>query len=472
MNPRTEAPVQGQWGTMKVNPSGHLSIGGCDVVNLASEYGTPLVVYDEAWMRQRMRTFQQASKRDGWKVQVSYAAKAFCSIAVCQVVAEEGLGLDVVSGGELYTALQAGILPQQIHMHGNNKSWSELSYAVEVGVGLIIVDNMVEMGMLAEIAERAHREVSILLRISPGVEAHTHEFISTGQQDSKFGFDLASGQAHQALQQVLRFVPHLRCMGLHSHIGSQIFEPDGFTVAIERMGKLYAYGVGLGLPFQILNVGGGFGIRYTGEDDPPAIESSIGDILDAVAKVVSETGIERPEVWLEPGRSIIGPPGTTLYTVGTHKSVPGVRNYVAVDGGMSDNPRLALYGAKYDAVLANRVLDISEDHWAVAGKCCESGDMLIWDAPLPTPQAGDILAMFSTGAYTFSMASHYNRNPKPAVVFVRDGHCDVVVARETWADMVRHDRPLPDPGRESGRHLVDPLTAEPQGTKRHAVERR
>lgn len=436
-----EAPVSGQWGTMKVEPSRHLSIGGCDVVALAKEYGTPLVVYDEAWLRQRMRAFRAASARAGWKVQVSYAAKAFCSVAICQVVAEEDLGLDVVSGGELYTALLAGVPPENIHLHGNNKTWAELTYAVESGVGLIIVDNAVELEMLGGIANGLGREVSILLRVSPGVEAHTHEFISTGQQDSKFGFDLASGQADEALRQVQDHL-WLRCLGLHSHIGSQILEPYGFAVAIERMGQLYARGIAAGLPFSILNVGGGFGIRYTADDQPQSIETSVTGILEAVDKMVNDLGIERPEVWLEPGRSIVGPAGTTLYTVGTQKAVPNVRNFVSVDGGMSDNPRLALYGAKYDAVLANRVLDAHNEHWAVAGKCCESGDMLIWDAQLPAPRQGDILAVFSTGAYTFSMASHYNRNPKPAVVFVSDGHCDVVVERETWADMAAHDQPL------------------------------
>ncbi|MCL6452132.1 MAG: diaminopimelate decarboxylase [Alicyclobacillus sp.] len=435
-----ETPVRGPWGTMRVDENGHLSIGGCDLVDLAARYGTPLVVYDEQWLRERIRCFR-AVQRPGWTVKVSYAAKAFCTLAMCQLVAEEGLGLDVVSGGELFTALKAGVEPAQIHMHGNNKTWQELAYAVESGIGLIIVDNAVELNMLAEIAERAGRVVDILIRVAPGVEAHTHDFISTGQQDSKFGFDLASGQADDALQR-LAVEPRLRCVGLHSHIGSQIFEADGFTLAIQRMGQLYARGLRLGLPLRILNVGGGFGIRYTEEDQPQPIVDSVDGILDAVAAVVRETGIPQPEVWLEPGRSIVGPAGTTLYTLGTQKRVPGVRNYVSIDGGMSDNPRLALYGAKYDAVLANRAKDTGGDAWAVAGKCCESGDMLIWDAELPNPQPGDLLAVFSTGAYTYSMASHYNRNPKPAVVFVRDGQAQVVVERETWADLVQHDRLL------------------------------
>jgi diaminopimelate decarboxylase len=443
----------GTWGTMSVLDNGHLAIGGCDSVDLAAQFGTPLFVYDVGWLRGRIREILTATRESGLKVRVSYASKAFCTTAICQLVHEEGLGLDVVSGGELYTALQAGVPPTEIHMHGNNKSWAELEFAVSSGIGLVIVDNDVELGMLSDVAERLGRNVDILLRISPGVEAHTHEFISTGQQDSKFGFDLESGHAEQALAELSRY-PRLKCVGLHSHIGSQIFEPQGFTAAVERMLGLYQAGLELGVPLQILNVGGGFGIRYTAEDNPLSFDVYMGAIESTVTSVCGELGMSIPDIWLEPGRVIVGPPGTTLYTVGTQKSIPGVRNYVSVDGGMTDNPRLALYGAKYDAVLANRMQEAvghslaqpgdsgAVERWSVAGKCCETGDMLIWDATLPHPNPGDILAVFSTGAYNYSMASHYNRNPKPAVVFVENGEARVVVERETWADMVRQDRPL------------------------------
>ncbi|KPV45747.1 hypothetical protein AN477_01370 [Alicyclobacillus ferrooxydans] len=503
-----EWPGHGTWGTMEVLDNQHLSIGGCDVVELANQFGTPLFVYDVEWVRQRIRGILQAVKRSNLNVRVSYASKAFCTVAVCQLVHEEGLGLDVVSGGELYTALQAGVPASDIHLHGNNKSWAELEFAVSSGIGLIIVDNFVELDMLSEVADKLEKDVSILLRISPGVEAHTHEFISTGQQDSKFGFDLESGQAEDVLTQLGDY-PRLHCVGLHSHIGSQIFEPQGFTAAVFRMVELYRDGLALGLPLKILNLGGGFGIRYTSGDRPLAFDVYMDAIETALTEACRRQGVQVPEVWLEPGRVIVGPPGTTLYTVGTQKSVPGVRNYVSVDGGMTDNPRLALYGAKYEAVLANRmdeawgnhwlrggvegsgstklvnrplrdetgvptpheaktlvlhankmpvmgdtgvngVLDnahgqsegSSLERWSVAGKCCESGDMLIWDATLPHPKQGDVLAVFSTGAYNYSMASNYNRNPKPAVVFVENGNPTVVVERETWADMVRQDRPL------------------------------
>lgn len=441
MKSNVEAPIRGLWGSMKALDSGHLAIGGCDTVTLAVEFGTPLIVYDASWLRERMREFKRAASRPGWDITISYASKAFCTVAICQMAEQEGLGIDVVSGGELHTALLAGVPPEHIHMHGNNKTWAELEYAVDSGIGLIIVDNFVELEMLEQVALQKSRVVAVLLRVSPGVEAHTHEFISTGQQDSKFGFDLESGQADEAMARVLESRT-LACIGLHSHIGSQIFEPHGFTAAIERMGGLYARGLQLGLPFRILNVGGGFGIRYTSADDPLPIHETVGYILDAVDTSFKAQKIDRPEVWLEPGRAIVGPPGTTLYTVGTQKHIEGVRSYVSVDGGMNDNPRPALYGAKYDAAVANRVSDEATERWSVAGKCCESGDMLIWDCELPQPKAGDILALFSTGAYTYSMASHYNRNPKPAVVFVENGHAQVVVERETWADLVRHDRPL------------------------------
>ena len=448
-----DGPGSGTWGTMRVKDNGHLTIGGCDTVDLAAQFGTPLFVYDVEWLRGRIREILAATRKSKVRVKVSYASKAFCTTAICQLVHDEGLSLDVVSGGELYTALQAGIPPAEIHMHGNNKSWAELEFAVSSGIGLVIVDNFVELGMLSDVAERMDRHVDVLLRIAPGVEAHTHEFISTGQQDSKFGFDLESGQAKQALEQLSQY-PRLKCVGLHSHIGSQIFEPQGFTAAIERMVGLYKTGLQLRLPFQILNLGGGFGIRYTDEDKPLSFDVYMDAIESTLTSACKELGINIPQIWLEPGRVIVGPPGTTLYTVGTKKSIPGVRNYVSVDGGMTDNPRLALYGAKYDAVLANRMDEVWDnplideggsrpgERWSVAGKCCETGDMLIWDAALPHPNPGDILAVFSTGAYNYSMASHYNRNPKPAVVFVENGEAKVVVERETWADLVRQDRPL------------------------------
>ncbi|WP_373289383.1 diaminopimelate decarboxylase [Alicyclobacillus cellulosilyticus] len=426
---------------MKIGPEGHLWIGGCDTVALARRFGTPLFVYDEAYLRARIRAFHDAFATTGLRYEVAYAAKAFCALAMCQLVQEEGCALDVVSGGELYTALAAGFPPERIHMHGNNKTMAEIEYGIESGIGAFVVDNFTELEMVEEAAHRLGRTVDVLLRVAPGVEAHTHEFISTGQQDSKFGFDRATGQARQAMARV-RELNHLRCIGLHAHIGSQIFETEGFIAAIERMAEVYEEGVRMGLPLAVLNVGGGFGIRYTDEDDPLPIRQYVEAIAGAVKSAFTARGLAIPAVWVEPGRSIAGPAGITLYTVGTQKVIPGVRNYVAVDGGMTDNPRYALYGAKYEAVLANRAHEAADEVWTVAGKCCESGDILIRDARLAPPRPGDILAVFGTGAYNYAMISHYNRIPHAAVVFVRDGKTALVVERETWADVARFDRPL------------------------------
>lgn len=419
----------------------HLRIGECDAVELANTYGTPLIVYDEQVMRDTIHAFHDVFAREQVSYQISYASKAFCTIAMCQLVFEEGCGIDVVSGGELYTALASGVPAKAIHLHGNNKTPQELAYALDEKIGAIIVDNFYELNLLESLAAERGEQVEVLIRVAPGVEAHTHEYISTGGQDSKFGFDLASEQAHAALSQLAQS-SYVVCVGLHAHIGSQIFDAEGFRVSVERLAELYARGVKeLHLPFRILNVGGGFGIQYTDEDAPPVSDTLTG-IIRAAKAAFSRLNVPMPAIWIEPGRSIAGPAGTTLYNVGSQKKIPGVRNYLAIDGGMTDNPRLALYGAKYHALYANRADAVAEDTWSVAGKCCESGDMLIWDATLPNPEPGDILAVFATGAYNYSMASHYNRIPKPAVVFVRHGQSRVVVERETFEDLVRRDVPL------------------------------
>lgn len=428
-------------GTMDIGEEGHLRVGGCDAVQLAGAYGTPLIVYDEWALRTRIREFHAAFANTGAAYQLAYATKAFCTVAMCQLAAQEGCALDVVSGGELFTALHAGVDPHRIHLHGNNKSVEELEYAVDAGIGLVIVDNFHELSVLEQIAGQRGRIVDVLLRVAPGVEAHTHEYMATGQQDSKFGFDWSSGQVELALERVSTH-GHLRCRGLHAHIGSQIFDSHGFIETIHRLADVYQRGQQRGLPLTVLNLGGGFGIRYTAEDEPDPIGQIIAEMVGAVRDSFTVRNMALPAIWIEPGRSIAGPAAVTLYSVGSQKVVPGVRNYVAVDGGMTDNPRLALYGAKYEAALANRMLDAVAEPWSVAGRCCETGDMLIWDAPLPQPRPGDLLVVFSTGAYNYSMASHYNRVPNPAVVFVRDGRAALVVERETWADLVAHDRPL------------------------------
>jgi diaminopimelate decarboxylase len=429
-------------GTSRVNDKGHLEIGGVDTVELAKEYGTPLYIYDVALIRARARAFKDAFRRHGVKAQVAYASKAFSSIAMVQLAEEEGLSLDVVSGGELYTAIQAGFPPERIHFHGNNKSREELMMALDHGVGCIVVDNFYELELLEQLGKQYGKTIAILIRVTPGVEAHTHDYILTGQEDSKFGFDLNNGQAEQALERALSS-SSFSVLGIHCHIGSQIFETTGFVLAAQKIFKKIAdWKEAYGFAPAVVNLGGGFGIRYTKEDDPIPVSEYVDQIVSEVKKQVSEQNIAMPEIWIEPGRSLVGDAGTTIYSIGSRKDVPNVRHYVAVDGGMSDNIRPALYEAKYEAVLANRVLDEENEIVSIAGKCCESGDMLIWDLPLPKAKPGDYLAVFCTGAYGYSMANNYNRIPRPAVVFVENGEAQLVVKRETYEDLVRLDLPL------------------------------
>ncbi|WP_317954441.1 diaminopimelate decarboxylase [Paenibacillus chitinolyticus] len=426
-------------GTSRVNALGHLEVGGVDTTELAARYGTPLYVVDEALVRRRCREFVDAFQASGLKFQVAYASKAFCVMAMCRIIAEEGLSLDVVSDGELFTALQAGFPPERIHFHGNNKTPAEIEMALDAGIGCFVVDNFTELRMLDAIAGSKGKRVPILLRITPGVEAHTHEYISTGQIDSKFGFDLGNGAAFEAVQESAA-ANHLLLLGVHSHIGSQIFEVEGFRVAAEKVAQ-FASQVRdeLNVVFSVINLGGGFGIRYVEGDTPLPMSTYVEAIAEAVKTRFEAVSYPMPEIWIEPGRSIVGDAGTTLYTVGTNKDIPGVRKYVSVDGGMTDNPRPALYQSQYEATLANRASEPSQEMVSIAGKCCESGDMLIWDVELPLVQTGDILAVASTGAYNYSMASNYNRIRRPAVVFVKDGMADMAVKRETYEDLVRND---------------------------------
>jgi len=426
-------------GTSRINDKGHLEIGGCDAVELAKQYGTPLYVMDEALIRQRCREFMQAFRETGLRFQVAYASKAFCVMAMCRIAEEEGLSLDVVSDGELYTALQAGYPPERIHFHGNNKTPFEIEMALDAKIGCFVVDNFVEMSMLNELAAKRNMVVNVLLRITPGVEAHTHDYISTGQQDSKFGFDLGNGTARRAVEQAIQ-MSNLKLIGLHSHIGSQIFEVEGFRMAVEKVGQFAAdLRDELKVTMSVINLGGGFGIRYKEGDTPLPIRQYVEAIAGAVKETFALRDYPVPEIWIEPGRSIVGEAGTTLYTVGTSKEIPGVRKYIAVDGGMMDNPRPALYQAVYEAMLANRANEPEEEVVSIAGKACESGDMLIWDLKLPKAQPGDILAVSCTGAYNYSMASNYNRIRRPAVVFVYNGTSDLVVQRESLENIVALD---------------------------------
>ncbi|MDA8443129.1 MAG: diaminopimelate decarboxylase, partial [Peptococcaceae bacterium] len=426
-------------GTMEINEQGHLVIGGCDTVELAQEFGTPLYIMDEDQIRRTCREYYRSFVSRHGNAEVIYASKTFSTVAMCHIIKEEGLGLDVVSGGELYTALAAHFPVERIYYHGNNKTPQELETALEARVGRIVVDNFRELELLNALAAQHQRVVDVLVRVTPGIEAHTHEYIQTGQIDSKFGFTLPNGDAMRAIKGVID-ADHLNFRGVHCHIGSQIFELASYSytaqVMLELSQQIYQE---TGVYVRELNLGGGFGIYYASGDDP----AQISDYADLVMTTVSETadalGLPVPKVIVEPGRSIAGPAGTTLYTVGSLKDIPGVRKYVAVDGGMADNPRPALYQSCYEAIVANKASLAPETVVSITGKCCESGDMLIWDIELPEVVSGDLLAVSCTGAYNYSMSSNYNRLARPAVVLVKDGQADVIVQRETYADIVRND---------------------------------
>ncbi|MBP1933521.1 diaminopimelate decarboxylase [Ammoniphilus resinae] len=427
-------------GNSRINEKGHLEIGGCDTVELVNKFGTPLFVYDENLIREKSRAYKEAFQKSGFSYQVAYASKAFMSLAMCRVAADEGLSLDVVSGGELYTALKADFPVERIHFHGNNKTIEEMEMALDAGIGCFVVDNFHELEVLHALGQERGKKVNILLRLTPGVSAHTHEYISTGQEDSKFGFSIHTGQALEAIKQALK-MEYYNVLGVHSHIGSQIFETVGFVEAVRKLSDFLFHLRGeTGYEIKVLNLGGGFGIRYTEEDTPLTADQYILPVTDEVKKQFEIAGYALPEIWIEPGRSIVGDAGTTLYKIGSVKTIPGVRKYVAVDGGMTDNIRPALYQSRYEATLANRAQDEAEEVVSIAGKCCESGDMLIWDINLPVVAPGDLLAVSCTGAYGYAMANNYNRIARPAVVFVKDGQAEVVIARETMDDLVKLDR--------------------------------
>jgi len=414
----------------------HLTIDGADAVSLAETYGTPLYVYDVSKIRQTMRAFKTLFEKENVPYVVSYASKAFATKAIYQVAQQEGIHADIVSGGELVTAIKAGFDTKHLSFNGNNKSFDELTLAVEKGVGTIIIDNFLELKLLSTIAQEHQIKQDILLRISPGISAHTHEFISTGQQDSKFGFDLLTGQAKEAFQ-IAKNDDNLNLRGLHAHIGSQIFDVTGF----EKNAALLAdTAQSWGWQPAVINVGGGFGIRYTADDKPLPESEYVAAIIRTLKGKAASYDWKMPEIWIEPGRSIVGPAGQTLYTIGSRKDIPDIRHYLAVDGGMGDNIRPALYQAQYEAVLANQPNAQTKEVVRVAGKYCESGDVLVWQQALPETQPGDILSVLATGAYGYAMASNYNRNPRPAVVFVENGKHQLVVARETYEHVMSLDK--------------------------------
>lgn len=425
-------------GTMTVNGKGHLEIGGCDTVELARKFGTPLYVIDEALFRQKCREYYRELIEKN-KAEVVYAAKALLTTAICRLIEEEGLSLDIVSGGELYTALQAGFPVSRLYFHGNNKSAAEIKLALEAGVGCFVVDNPYELEMLNYLAKEIRTQANILLRVTPGIEAHTHEYIKTGQIDSKFGLVIENGQALAGIKRALE-MNRVKLNGLHCHIGSQVFELESYEHTAEVLLNFSAqvYQETGWVPAD-LNLGGGLGIYYAAGDRPPSIQEYADVLITALQKNALKHHLPIPRLIVEPGRSICGPAGSTVYTVGAVKNIPGVRKYVAVDGGMSDNPRPALYQSRYEACLANKAAQRPVETVSVAGKCCESGDMLIWDIELPLVESGDILVVSCTGAYNYTMSMNYNRLPRPAMVLVNDGQADLILQRETYSDLIKNE---------------------------------
>ena len=417
----------------------HLYVGGVDMVELAREQGTALYVMDEADMRARMEAYLTAFRSRYPNSDIAFASKAFLNKEAARIVADEGLCLDVSGGGELAIALAAGFPTERIFMHGNNKTPLELREAIQAGVGRIVIDSRIELARISEIAGELGVEQAIYMRITPGVEADTHQYIRTGCEDSKFGFTMRDDFAYGCVKDVLA-APNVRLAGLHCHIGSQIFDIDPFCHAAEVMlGFAQQVRAELGYTIEELNLGGGFGIRYVAQDDPKALES----YMEAVSKVVlgfcETNSFPVPFICIEPGRSIVGDTGITLYTIGSVKTIPGYRTYVSIDGGMTDNPRYALYQSAYEAVVANKAAQQKDFTATIAGRCCESGDLIQENTQLQTPAVGDILAVLSTGAYNYSMASNYNRVPRLPVVMVRGGEDSLAVRRETYEDLVRND---------------------------------
>ncbi len=422
--------------TTRLDAEGGLEVGGCSLGELARRYGTPLYVLDEETLRASCRAYHQAliAHYPGPSLAL-YASKANSSLVLSALMASEGLGLDAVSAGELLTALQGGMPPERIVLHGNNKSEEELALAVEHGV-TVVVDNNLDLERLAEIAPAAGRPVPLMLRFTPGIECHTHEYIRTGHLDSKFGFD------PDQLEPVLRRLADCgwaRLTGLHAHIGSQIFELQPHRDLAGVMADALALARSLGHPVTDLNLGGGLGIRYVESDDPPTIQEWVQGVAEAVVSACRQRNLELPRLLCEPGRSLVATAGVTLYTIGSRKQIPGIRTYLSVDGGMSDNPRPITYQSAYTAVLAERPAAEASETVTVAGKHCESGDVLLRDLALPPSRSGDLLAVFSTGAYNASMASNYNRIPRPAAVLVHDGQADLVQRRERPDELLLHD---------------------------------
>lgn len=421
--------------TVKVERN--LTIGGCDTVELVEKYGSPLYVIDEATLRAICNDFKNAFKSYP-HTRMMYASKALCTSAITKLLDSEGFGFDTVSIGEIYTVLNSGVSLSKVLFNGNNKTEEELDFAIKNDIGRISVDNFLEVKLISKIAGRYNKHVDVLLRITPGIECHTHEYIQTGQLDSKFGFDLS--QLDEVIKDITQNHNNITIRGLHAHIGSQIFEPqcfhDEIDVLIQEISRVEAK---FGIKFDEINIGGGLGVKYTEKDKPPSVNEIADVIIASLEKHIEKYNIEPPTLYIEPGRSIISTSGVTLYTIGSMKQVPNMTKYVTVDGGMSDNPRPSMYQAEYCADVANKMNETKKEVVTIAGRFCESGDILIKDISLPIMETGDILCVYNTGAYNYSMASNYNRVEKPAMVLVNNAQSDIIIKRESLEDIIAHD---------------------------------
>ncbi|MCK8620060.1 diaminopimelate decarboxylase [Apilactobacillus kunkeei] len=425
-----------------INADGHLQIDGCDAVELAHQFVTPLMVYNVSAIRNQFHQFNKIFEQNDIEYEISYASKAFANTAMYQLVNQEGGHIDIVSGGEIAVALHAGFPAAKMSFHGNNKSLEELRLAIQNHVGVIMVDNFHEIELINQVVEELDETTNVIMRITPGITAHTHEFIQTGQVDSKFGFDLASGQVEEGFE-LLHKNSRVHVLGFHAHIGSQISSPDGFNaLAVKMMQLANKFNTEYDFTTEVLDLGGGFGIQYVSTDGYLAPEKFVESIINTIKEQASQYNLQIPAIWIEPGRSIVGSAGLTLYTVGSQKRVDGIKPYVAVDGGMGDNIRPMLYDAEYEVVSANNPRAQPVEEVRLVGKYCESGDVLIKNASVPSLNAGDIVAVLDTGAYGYSMASNYNLNLKPAIVFVEKGKAQLVTKRQSFENLYELDNNL------------------------------
>lgn len=423
--------------TTKINENGNIEIGGCDLVELANKYNTPLYVFDEATIRSMTQSYKKAFEEYP-NIKMMFAAKAFMTKAICRIMQQEGFGLDLCSGGEIYTAKSSGFDMSKTLFNGNNKSYDELNYALSCGIQTISADNFFELALLNDIAKSQNKTINILLRITPGIECHTHEYIQTGHLDSKFGFDLT--QLDESIELIRDEYSNINLIGLHAHIGSQIFEKQ---VYFDEVGVIFKEIKRIKDKYNIylhtINLGGGLGIKYTENDAPISVYEIAETIISSIKEHSKKYEIEEPTVYIEPGRSIVGTAGVTLYTAGSSKQVPNGRKYQAVDGGMSDNARPSLYQAKYTVEIANNPKGTADEKVTIAGKHCESGDILAKDIMLPEIEEGDTICFYTTGAYGYSMSSNYNRVLKAAAVLVNNGKSDIIINRQTYEQLCESD---------------------------------